>query len=103
MAFQDFALTRDDAGDDDVQLSSTITMAAGMAIRVRFDNFPGALFGKIVPFLRIDRNSVVTDHLIDTIDGWITEAVDEGDVVRVVAKFNGQLATIDGIVEEVVG
>lgn len=103
MASQRFTLTRDDAGDDDNQDSATITVAAGQAIRVRFDDFPGALFGSIVPFLSIDRNSVETLHLIDTIDGWITEAVDEGDVVKVRLKFNGALATITGIVEEVVG
>lgn len=103
MAFQTFTLTRDDSGDADIQQSATITVAAGQAIRVRFSDFPGAVFGQLVPFLQIDRNGVVTNHLIDTIDGWVTEAVDEGDVVRVRVKFNGTLASVTGIVEEVAG
>lgn len=103
MAFQTFTLTRDDAGDAATLDSATITVAAGQAIRVRFNAFQGALFGKVIPFLQIARNGVTTNHVIDTIDGWVTEAVDVGDVVKVSVKFNGQLTTVSGIIEEVVG
>lgn len=97
MASQTFTLQKDATA-----ASATITVAAGMAIRVRFSSFPGSKFGNpVVPFLEIAANGVTTQHIVDTTDGWICEGVAEGDVVRVVPDFNGDATTIVGIIEEI--
>ena len=97
MASQTFTLAHD--GDTE---SATLTVAAGKALRVRFSDFEGYRFGNpVVPFLKIARDSVTTRHLIDSIDGWFTEGVDEGDVVSVEIEFKGAEISVSGILEEI--
>jgi len=101
MAFQTFTLSRSTSGDADLQESGAITIGAGKNLRVRFSAFPGWLFGKIVPFLVVTRNEVESEHLITDGEGWVTEAVDEGDVVKLRLRFGGSFGTVAGIIEEI--